>query len=64
MELLAGPTAGRAGEIVDITGDGFVVAAEGGAVLLKKVQLERNPKIGAAEFARQVGLKMGDRLGE
>jgi len=61
--LLAGAAKGLPGEIVDITASGFVVAATGGAIAVKRVQLAGAPKIGAADFVGQVGLKTGDRLG-
>jgi len=61
--LLAGAATGLPGEIVDITTSGFVVAAAGGAIVVKRVQLPGAPKIEAADFAGQVGLKTGDKLG-
>ena len=61
--LLADVTHGSPGEILDITQDGFVVAAQGGAILVKRVQVAGAPKISASEFAEQAGLKPGDRLG-
>ena len=63
-ELQAIVTGGSPGEIVDITEQGFVVAAQDEAIFVKRVQVVGSPKIGAAEFAAQVGLKAGDRLGE
>jgi len=63
-ELLAGGMAGLPGEIVDITKQGFAVAAINGAILVRRVQVEGFPKIAAPEFANQVRLKVGDRLGE
>ena len=63
-ELLVGVGGGLPGEIVDITGPGFVVAATDGAILIKRVQAKGFPKIGAAEFAEQLGLKAGDKLGD
>jgi len=63
-ELLAGIAGGLPGEIIDTTGQGFVVAATDGAILIRRVQAEGFPKIGAAEFAEQVGLKVGDKLGD
>ncbi|MFQ6121485.1 MAG: methionyl-tRNA formyltransferase [Dehalococcoidales bacterium] len=63
-ELLAGAAGGLPGEIIDITKEGFVVAAPEGAILVKRVQLKGLPKIGAAEFAGQTSLKIGDKLGE
>jgi len=62
--LLAGVSGGLPGEIIDITQQGFVVAAQGGAIVMKRVQIKGSPKIDATEFARQVGLKAGDRLGD
>jgi methionyl-tRNA formyltransferase len=61
-ELLA--SAGAAGEIIDVTADGFKVAVAGGAVMIKRVQVKGSPKVEAAEFAEQVGLKKGARLGQ
>ncbi len=63
-ELRAGATGGSPGEIIDITEQGFTVAATDGAILIKRVQLPGSPKIGAVEFASQIGLKVGDKLGE
>lgn len=63
-ELLAGVARGLPGEITNITKQGFVVAAKDGAILIKRVQVEGSPKIEAADFVEQAGLKVGDRLGE
>ncbi len=63
-ELLAGGVDGLPGEIVDTTKQGFVVVAINGALLVRRVQVEGSPKIVAPEFAKQVRLKVGDRLGE
>jgi len=62
-ELLAGVTRGLPGEVIDVTKQGFVVAAADGAILIKRVQVEGSPKIEAADFVEQTGLKEGDRLG-
>ncbi len=62
-ELLPGGE-GSLGEIVSATEQGFVVAAINGAILIKRVQVEGSPKIGAPEFVEQVRLRVGDRLGE
>ena len=63
-ELLAGVAGSLPGGIIDITGQGFVVAAADGAILIKRVQVKGSPKIAAAEFAEQLGLKVGDKLGD
>jgi len=62
-ELLAGVAGGLPGEIIDTTRQGLVVTATDGAILIKRVQVEGSPKIAAADFAEQMGLKVGDRLG-
>lgn len=62
-EPLAYTEGGVPGEVADITERGIVVLAEDGGVLIKEVQPAGSPKIGATEFAAQVGLKVGDRLG-
>lgn len=61
--FMPGDTGGAAGEIVDITGDGFAVAVAGGAIIIKRAQLKGGPKTGAAEFVTRAGLKKGVRLG-
>jgi len=63
-KLLAGDVEGFPGQVINITKEGFTVAAMDGVVLIKRVQVEGAPKIAAAEFAEQVDLKVGDRLGE
>jgi len=63
-ELLMGSISGLPGEIVNTTKQGFVVAAINGAILVKRVQVEGFAKIASPEFAEQVNLKVGDRLGE
>ena len=63
-ELLGSAVEGSPGEIVNITEQGLVVVAIGGAIIVKRVQVKGSPKIAAAELAKQMGLKVGDRLGE
>lgn len=63
-ELLAGVAAGLPGEIVDITRQGFMVAATDGAIVIRRVQVQDSPKIGVADFVEQAGLNVGDRLGD
>jgi methionyl-tRNA formyltransferase len=51
-----------AGEVISSTGDGFVVATKSGAIMVKRIQMPGSPKVKAAEFVQQVGLKVGDRF--
>jgi methionyl-tRNA formyltransferase len=62
-ELLDGVAGGLPSEIIDTTSQGLVVTATDGAILIKRVQVAGSPKIVAADFAEQMGLKVGDRLG-
>ena len=55
---------GLPGQIVDSRVEGVVVSLERGAILIQKVKMNKSYKMGAAEFASQSGLKIGDRLGE
>lgn len=50
------------GEVFAIGESGFEVAAQGGAILIKRVQPEGEGKIKASEFASARGLRVGDRL--
>ncbi len=55
--------AGAPGEITGVSGDGITVAAQGGAILVKRVRPEGEGKIAAAEFAANAALTAGARLG-
>lgn len=63
-ELLSDTAQGKPGEMTNVSDKGFTVAAGDGSILVKRVQAKGSPKVAAAEFARQMGLKPGDRLGE
>lgn len=52
----------KAGEVVDVSGDGIKVVAPDGVILIKEVRVEGS-RMAAADFAKGVGLKVGDRLG-
>ena len=54
---------GAPGEVLAVTEKGVVVAADGGSVELLRVRPKGSGKVPAGEFARDVGLKAGDRLG-
>ncbi len=53
----------EAGVVSEILEDGVVVAARGGAILIKRVRTEGHGKIPASEWIVQAGLRVGDRLG-
>lgn len=55
---------GAPGEVVAVEPAGFVVAAQGGGILAKRVEPEDAGKIKAPEFAQAAGLKAGDRFGQ
>jgi len=59
------PGSGRQtpGTVMQVTGEGFLVAANGGSLLVKRVQPESSPKMGVEEFMNTSGLRVGDRLG-
>jgi methionyl-tRNA formyltransferase len=63
-ELRPGNLKGVPGEVIEIAESGFLVAAPGGAIFIKRVQPEGSSKIAAADFTAQSGLKPGDHLGE
>ena len=63
-ELRTGEVKGLPGEIIGISESCFLVAAPGGAILVKRVQPAGLPKIAAADFIAQSGLTPGDYLGK
>jgi methionyl-tRNA formyltransferase len=52
----------RMGEIVSIEEGGLQIAVKGGFIKIGKLRVDKGEKIGPVEFARSVGLKVGDRL--
>ena len=60
--LRAGDVSAAPGEVIAIGADEIAVALEGGTLAVKRMRGEGG-KISAAEFAKQVALKVGDRLG-
>ena len=58
-----GDAGGAPGEVTDVTGGGFAVAAGGGQILVKRVRPEGRKKLAAGEFATGAGLTKGIRLG-
>ncbi len=63
-ELRPGNLKGVPGEVTEVTESGFLVAAPGGAIFIKRVQPEGSSKIAAADFIAHSGLKPRDHLGE
>ncbi len=53
---------GKPGAIVAIATGGITIAAQGGAILAKRVKTPDTKKIPAAEYAASVGLKIGDKF--
>ncbi len=51
---------GKPGEIIEVSPAGIRIAADGGAVLAKRVRAAGGQKIPAAEFAASTGIKAGD----
>lgn len=58
---VSGPEA--PGTVLKIAADGFLVAASGGSIFVKRLQPAGAAKVAAAEFVSSSGLKVGDRLG-
>ncbi len=54
---------GSPGEVTEVAGDGFTVAAGGGGIVVKRVRAEGEGKIAASEFAAAAGITKGTRLG-
>ncbi len=51
------------GTITQIAEDGFLVAACGGSIFIRRVQPAGAAKLSAAEFVASAGLKVGEKLG-
>jgi methionyl-tRNA formyltransferase len=54
---------GAPGKVLSVEPDGFVVASQGGGILVKRVQPAGAAKTKAPEFIASSGLKVGDTLG-
>ncbi len=52
-----------AGVIVSIGAEGVAVQAEGGAILVRRVQPEGGAKLGASDFAGTSAMQVGEQLG-
>lgn len=62
-KLIKSAPADAPGEVTSISENGFVVACQGGSIMVKRVQPAGSGKLSAAEFIKNVNLKKGDRLG-
>jgi len=51
---------GTAGQILSVSGDGITVAANDGAILIKRVRGADGKKMAASDFAAATGIKPGD----
>ena len=51
---------GKPGEILAVGDQGVTVAAQGGAIQVKRVRVAGGQKIAAAEWAKSAGVKAGD----
>lgn len=58
-----GDTGKPAGEVLEVTSEGFTVAADGGAITIGRVQPGRERKVMAPEWTERVGLNPGARFG-
>ena len=59
----AGDTGRQAGEVVEVSEDGFTVAANGGAILVGRVQPQGSRKVMSPEWVESVGLNPGAKFG-
>lgn len=60
--LQKGANSAAAGQVTGIGGEEITIALNGGTLTVKRMRGE-GAKISGAEFAKQAGLKVGDRLG-
>ena len=52
------------GEIISIEGGGLQIAVKDGSIQIGKLRVDKGEKIGPAEFAKLIGVKVGDRFGK
>jgi methionyl-tRNA formyltransferase len=57
------PETGAPGTVLAVADDGFQVAAQDGSIVVKRVRPPGGKKIDAGAFARDAGLRVGQRLG-
>ncbi len=61
-KLLPGTGSGQPGEVLAVDDAGIQVALNGGVLLVERLRAAEGGKVAAGEFAREAGLKAGDRL--
>ena len=54
---------GEIGEIVEINNNGFIVMANGGGILIKRVRPDGSGKISAGDWLKDSGVTVGTILG-
>jgi methionyl-tRNA formyltransferase len=62
MDLLAMEK--KPGEIISIEESGLQFVVKGGMIRVGKLRVDRGEKIGPVDFAKRIGLKVGDRFGD
>jgi methionyl-tRNA formyltransferase len=50
------------GEIVSIEEGSVQIAVKGGSIQIGKLRADKGEKIGPVEFAKSIGVKVGDRF--
>jgi methionyl-tRNA formyltransferase len=61
--LQASTNSATAGQVTGIGAEEITIMVNGGTLTVKRMRGGEGAKLNAAEFAKQVGLKVGDRLG-
>ncbi|HEX9570459.1 MAG TPA: hypothetical protein VF987_12355, partial [Rhodospirillales bacterium] len=54
---------GKPGEVIEVAGDSFTVAAKGGGIRIMRVKPADDKKIAAADYIAKSSLKKGAMLG-
>jgi methionyl-tRNA formyltransferase len=62
-DSMIGDRSGPPGSVLALTDQGFEVAARGGSIVVKRVRRQGGKKMDARDYAREVGLSEGSRLG-
>ncbi len=57
-------TAGRPGEVIEVTDTGFTIAASGGGILVQRVRPHDDKKLSASEYISRINISPGLVLGD